>query len=204
MIRHARPGREVLPEGSSADPGLTDLGRRQAEATAEFLSGEQIDHIVASSMRRAVDTAAPLAGRLGLDIEVSDDLRESDHRAHIYVPVEEMSPDDPDSAHYFDPDRDPNETIFPDGYEPFRQRVVRGFDAVVASNRSRTVAVFCHAMVTGAYLQTVMGVDEPLKLLVDYCGVSRVVASSTGERTVRSINETHHVRGLLERFGASA
>ncbi|MYB87024.1 MAG: histidine phosphatase family protein [Acidimicrobiaceae bacterium] len=199
VIRHARPVRDEAPEGGSADPDLADVGRLQAEATADFLSEEGIDHIVASSMRRAVSTAEPLAGRLGLTVEILDDLRESDHRSRIYVPAEEFSRDDPAPAHYYDPDADLNETIFSDGYEEFRARVERGFEQVIRTNRSRTVAVFCHGMVTGVYLQILLGIDDPLSLLVDYCGITRVAASSTGLRTVRSVNETHHVRHLLER-----
>ena len=199
VIRHARPVRDEAPEGGSADPVLAELGHLQAEATAGYLAAEGIEHIVSSSMKRAVQTAEPLADRLGLTIEMLDDLRESDHRNQLYVPAEEMERDDPSVAHYFDPDADMNETIFSDGYEEFRDRVERGFEHVIRTNRSRTVAVFCHGMVTGVYLQILLGIDDPLSLLVDYCGITRVVASSTGLRTVRSVNETHHVRHLLER-----
>ena len=199
VIRHARPVRDEAPEGGSADPVLADLGHRQAQATAAHLAQEGIDHIVSSSMKRAVQTAEPLADRLGLDVEMLDDLRESDHRSQIYVPSEEWSRDDPAVAHYYDEDRDLSDTIFSDGYEEFRDRVGRGFEHVIGTNRSRTVAVFCHGMVTGVYLQILLGIDDPLSLLVDYCGITRVAASSTGVRTVRSVNETQHVRHLLER-----
>ena len=197
MIRHARPVRDEAPEGGSADPALADVGRLQAEAAADYLADEAVDHIVSSSMKRAVQTAEPLAGRLGLGIETLDDLRESDHRSRIYVPAEEYSRDDPATAHYYDADL--SETIFSDGYEEFRARVHSGFEHVIRTNRSRTVAVYCHGMVTGVYLQTLLGIDDPLSLLVDYCGITRVAASGTGVRTVRSVNETHHVRHLLER-----
>ena len=199
VIRHARPVRDEAPEGGSADPVLAEVGHRQAQVTAEHLADEGVDHIVSSSMMRAVQTAQPLADRLGLRIEMLDDLRESDHRSRIYVPTEEWSRDDPAVAHYYDESRDLNETIFSDGYEEFRDRVHSGFEHVIRTNRSRTVAVFCHGMVTGVYLQVLLGMDDPLSLLVDYCGITRVAASSTGVRTVRSVNETHHVRHLLER-----
>ena len=199
MIRHARPVRDEAPEGGSADPVLAEVGHVQAQATAEYLVGEGIDHIVSSSMKRALQTAEPLADRLGLGVEMLDDLRESDHRNQLYVPAEEMDRDDPSLAHYFDPDRDLSYTIFSDGYDEFRTRVERGFEHVIRTNRSRTVAVYCHGMVTGVYLQTLLGIDDPLSLLVDYCGITRVAASGTGVRTVRSVNETHHVRHLLER-----
>ena len=51
-------------------------------------------------------------------------------------------------------------------------------------------------MVASVYLQTVLGHDDPFALISDYCGISRVTASSTGIRTLRSINETAHLRHL--------
>jgi len=38
-----------------------------------------------------------------------------------------------------------------------------------------------------------------LALHSDYCGIMRVTASAKGFRTVRSVNETGHVRHLLDR-----
>ncbi len=198
IIRHARPLRHVVAAGDgTADPDLSETGRLQAERTADFLASEGIDHVVSSTMRRAHQTALPLAGRLGLDIELIDGLKESDHRSQAYVPVEEMSPDDPDSAHYFDGDN-LFASVFIDGYEPFEKRVVASFEHVIAANRSRRVAVFCHGMVTTVYLKTILGIHDVFSLLIDYCGINRVQASSKGHRTVRSVNETAHVRDLIE------
>lgn len=193
IVRHARPVRLEVDEGH-ADPPLSEVGVAQAHRTADALAAEGVDHIVSSSMRRALETARPLADRLGLDIEVRDDLRESDHRSSVYVPAEEMSRDDPATAHYFE---DPMAAIFSEGLEEFEKRVVTGFDEVIAANRSRRVAVFCHGMVTAVYLRSILHFDNVMGLLVDYCGITRVRASSTGVRTVKSVNETHHVRDLL-------
>ncbi len=193
IVRHARPIRLEVAEGH-ADPHLSEVGVAQAARTAEFLAGEGVDHIVSSSMCRALETARPLAERLGHDIEVRDDLRESDHRSLVYVPAEEMSPDDPATAHYFD---DPMTAIFSDGFDEFERRVVNAFEEIIAANRSRTVAVFCHGMVTSVYLRSILRFDDVMALLVDYCGISRVRASSSGVRSVKSINETLHVRELL-------
>ena len=59
-------------------PGLTDLGFAQADALAAELGGEDIRAVWASSMTRAQQTAAPLAAKLGLDVRIHPDLRESD------------------------------------------------------------------------------------------------------------------------------
>jgi len=187
----------VADGDGTADPDLSEVGRRQAQRTADFLEAEGIDHVVSSTMRRAHQTALPLAERLGLEIEQIDVLKESDHRSQTYVPIEEMSPDDPDTAHYFDGDN-LFASVFSDGYEEFEKRVVQSFEHVIATNRSRRVAVFCHGMVTTVYLKTILGIGDVFSLLIDYCGINRVQASTAGHRTVRSVNETAHVRDLIE------
>ncbi len=199
IIRHGRPVRQVVGEDEGADPELSDIGLQQAARTAAFLEAEDIHHVVSSTMLRAYQTALPTAEMLGVEVEQIDDLKESDHRSNTYVPLEEMSPDDPDSAHYFDMDT-LEEHIFSDGgIEEFQTRIVRGFEHVIATNKGRRVAVFCHGMTTNVYLRSIIQIGDVLSMRPDYCGVSRVQASSTGIRSVRSYNETHHVRDLLER-----
>jgi broad specificity phosphatase PhoE len=61
------------------DPKLTDLGHQQAEAAAEALIDEtsgQIRRIVASPYTRAMQTAAPLARKLGLPVTIQPLVRE--------------------------------------------------------------------------------------------------------------------------------
>ena len=61
------------------DPKLTELGHRQAEQAAEALiaaSSNGIRRILASPYTRAVQTAAPLARRLGLPVTIQPLVRE--------------------------------------------------------------------------------------------------------------------------------
>ena len=192
IVRHALPESEKRDNGP-ADPPLSPLGLRQAEATANLLATEGIDHVVTSTMQRAVQTGRPLADRLSLTPERLEGLKESDYRRSSYTPVDEMDADHEVIREFLD---DPL-SMFADGYEAFRDRVTVALDAVVADNRSRTVAVFCHAMVVGVYLQTLLGLNDPFAVMADYCGVTRVAASSTGIRSVRSFNETGHLRDLV-------
>ena len=192
IVRHALPESEKREDGP-ADPPLTPLGLRQAEATANLLATEGVDHVVTSTMQRAIQTGQPLADRLGLTPERLEGLKESDHRRSSYTPVEEMDADHEVIREFMDNPL----SMFADGYEAFRDRVTVALDAVVAGNRGRTVAVFCHAMVVGVYLQTLLGLNDPFAVMADYCGITRVAASSTGIRSVRSFNETGHLRDLV-------
>lgn len=58
------------------DPKLTPLGEEQAEAAAEALAAEGVRRILASPYTRALQTAAPLARRLGLPVHVQPLVRE--------------------------------------------------------------------------------------------------------------------------------
>ncbi|MEX1163439.1 MAG: histidine phosphatase family protein [Nitriliruptor sp.] len=63
LLRHAQP--LWSDDGvSRADPGLTDLGRRQADAAAARLGDTRFDEVLVSTARRAVETAAPIRERL--------------------------------------------------------------------------------------------------------------------------------------------
>jgi len=192
IIRHALPESDKRDDGP-ADPPLSPLGLRQAEATADLLATESVDHVVTSTMQRAIQTGRPLADRLGLTPERLEGLKESDYRRSSYTPVEEMDADHEVIREFLD---DPL-SMFADGYEAFRDRITAALDAVVAGNRGRTVAVFCHAMVVGVYLQTLLGLNDPFTVMADYCGITRVAASSSGIRSVRSFNETGHLRHLV-------
>jgi len=195
IIRHARPIAETRSEGEgSADPPLSPIGVKQAEATAEFLKTEGIQHVVSSTMTRAIQTAEPFSILSGLKIEMIDDLKEADFDRNSYTPVEEMDLDHPFIKEYLE---DP-ESIFGGDLDGFRKRTTNAFKYLIEEHKGSVVAVFCHGMVMGVFLQSLLGHDNPVALQPDYCGITRVTASSSGLRSIRSINETSHVRHLLD------
>lgn len=59
------------------DPGLTDAGRAQAKVTADWIrETRRPSRIVSSPLRRAVETAAPIASATGIEVTTDDRLRE--------------------------------------------------------------------------------------------------------------------------------
>jgi broad specificity phosphatase PhoE len=66
LIRHGEPA--AAWGGAEADPGLSDVGLRQAAAAARTLAGLGDLHIVSSPMRRCRETAAPYASERRLDV----------------------------------------------------------------------------------------------------------------------------------------
>jgi len=187
LIRHALPVRidEGVADGP-ADPELSSIGIQQAESLAELLAAEAVDAIWSSPMRRARETAAPLADALGLHVAIDDGLAEYDKHSESYIPVEELK-----AAN------DPRWMQLPERPEEFAAEVVDAVERVIARHPRQRVAVVCHGGVINAYAGHVLGLAEPLFFLPLYTSISRVLASGSGVRSIGSLNEAGHVRHLL-------
>ncbi|MCO5972341.1 histidine phosphatase family protein [Actinoallomurus soli] len=70
VVQHGE--KERLP----GDPGLTDLGRWQAERTAVWLGRAGVTAVFSSPMRRARDTADAIASVIGAPVREDPRLRE--------------------------------------------------------------------------------------------------------------------------------
>ena len=68
---------ESILYGRLPDYHLSERGRAQAEAVAEWLAGRDIVYVVASPLERAQETATPIATKHGLPIHVDESLIES-------------------------------------------------------------------------------------------------------------------------------
>jgi len=75
LVRHAQP--EWEPGGIAVDhPGLSELGRRQAECVAQALAKESFDEVFASPLRRVQETGEPLLAAMGRTASVKSWLAE--------------------------------------------------------------------------------------------------------------------------------
>ena len=70
LIRHCQSS------GQDPDAALTEIGRRQAETLARFLSDYPIDRIVSSSCTRAQQSIEPFAAKVGLPVHLDHRLIE--------------------------------------------------------------------------------------------------------------------------------
>ena len=194
LVRHALPLRVQTADGSPADPPLSELGHRQAAAMADWLRGETIDAVHVSPLRRARDTAAPLEAVLGLAAIVTEGVSEFDSRSSAYVPMEELKATDYQRWKRFVRGED---TGLEDPVE-FQLTVVATVEGIAAANPGRRVVVVCHGGVINGYAAHVVGRPAGDFLFFDpaYASISRFLAAGTGERSVMSLNERGHLRGL--------
>ena len=77
LVRHAEvhnPDHVVY--ASLPGFGLSELGRGQAKAASRYLGSQPIVAVWSSPLQRALETASPIAARLGLPVKVDPELTE--------------------------------------------------------------------------------------------------------------------------------
>lgn len=190
LIRHALPVRREVADGA-ADPELSREGTHQARLLADYLGTEDLDALYTSPMRRAVQTAEPLAEVTGLSPVVVAGVAEWDQHSSEYIPVEELKATN-----------DPRwQEMVKGGWtseeipQEFSRRVLESLEDIIARHRGQRVAVTCHGGVINEYLAHVLGLGSRQFFYPNYTSIHRVAASGSGHRSILSVNETPHLRG---------
>jgi probable phosphoglycerate mutase len=191
LVRHGLPTRVENEPGTPADPPLSEEGREQARKVAEWLAPEGFDVVYSSPMRRAVETAEPLAAMLGLDVVVDDELAELDRGHHFYVPVEELkATGDPRYQQLLDG------TLYGEvDIETWSKVASLAVQRIIEAHHGERIALFAHGGVINAYLSTLLGLDTKFFFGPGYTSISRVKVGDYSDRLmVHSLNELAHLR----------
>ncbi len=190
LVRHALPLRVERDDGLPADPPLSEEGRRQAERLARWLASEPIDALYASPLRRALETAQPIAKSLGLEIQVEPGVTEFDSLSSVYIPLEELKALDYERWRELVGGGLIDGVDFPE----FCRVSIASLERIIAERGGNRVAVVCHGGIVNIWAAHVLGMEISLFFKPDYTSISRFLAAGTGERSLASLNETAHLR----------
>ena len=190
LIRHGNTdwvGRVLA--GRAPGIALNAEGREQAARLPDRLAGVPIDKIVSSPLERARETAAPLAARLGLEVEVRDGVTEVDYGDWTGRTFAEVGPD-PLWRRY---DATRSVTRIPGGELALevQARVVAELERLARETPDGVVAVVSHGDPIKSALAHVVGspLDLIQRLEISPASVSVVELGDRGPR-VLCVNDT--------------
>jgi probable phosphoglycerate mutase len=188
LIRHGLPEKIINEDGTPANPPLSEQGHEQARRLAAWLKDEKFDRLYSSPMRRAYQTAEPLAQQMDLTIETCDGVAEYDRQARGYIPVEQLKL--LDYERWLKLMKGDVDTV---DFGGFSMTVCQSLAQIISDNPGKRVAVTCHGGVINAWAAHVIGFESRLFFNPNYTSINRFMASSGGDKTVITLNEHVHL-----------
>jgi len=171
---HAHDGRRVYlmrhgetlyqsraAEGALGNGELTERGRERVASVALLFRGVPLDRVYASPLSRAQETARIVAAEKGLDVLVSDDIREITPNEEA---ISKLAPADTlrqvqrffkDSVTSWD-----EPYIGGESFRQVQERGVRFFNSLMSQDDWQTALVVAHGGMNNALLAYVTGVTS--------------------------------------------
>lgn len=207
LLRHGasephRVGEEFPLVDGHGDPALAPEGVEQAELAARRLltSGEQIDAVYVTTLRRTQQTAAPLVAGLGVEPRVIADLREvylgEWEGGHVRA---KLAANDPIAVRVYAERR---WEIIPgaESHSDFTSRVRRGIETIATAHRDGLVVAVVHGGVIGAAVEIATGGSGFAFGGADNGSLTHLVV--TADRWIlRCFNDSSHLHATFRTVG---
>jgi len=199
LVRHGQSaGNAEGRFGGHSPTPLSELGKRQAEITAQALAKEHINVIYSSDLFRAVETAQPLADALGLKVNKTSAFRER----NIGV-LEGLTFDESKEAfprdYYALVNRHVHHVITKgESYRHLLRRATGALREILRIHRGERVVIFSH---TGAIcfltLHLIGAINRKTTqtpwLVTSNCGINRFEIRGRNNVRVLALNDTRHL-----------
>ena len=201
LIRHgasadAVPGVPFALVDGHGDPPLSPAGEAQARAVAGRLAAEPLAALFVTGLTRTVQTAAPLAERLGMEPVVVPGLREvklGDWEGGEFRIRAQTG--DPVAVRAVAEER---WDVIPgaETMEALAERVRRGIEEIVeTTGPDASAAAVLHGGIIGEVCRQATGSRPFAFVHSDNCSLSRLVVLPDGRRLLRTFNDTAHLNG---------
>ena len=162
LIRH---GEAAASWQQNPDPGLSEQGRGQAVSLVPDLSLQPLDHLVSSPLRRAQETAAPLAAARQLPVIIERAFREIP--TPPLIALENRLAWLKSCAHQTGGEADP--VVL-----EWRDDILQALQSLDGQ-----VVIFTHFMVMNMVLGHLRGVDQLVCYQPDYCSILSLQKTGT-------------------------
>ena len=200
LIRHGQSvGNSEGRFGGHTPTPLSLLGQSQAQITAEALKRERFTAIYSSDLRRAVQTAEPLAHLSSLDVETNSAFRERSvgvlegltfDEAEIEFPADYEALVTRDIRHVI---------TNGESYVQLLKRTTKALEEILEINKGGRIAIFAHTgTICFMTLKLLGAINENTThtpwLVTSNCGVNKFEIRENNNIRVLSINDTRHLR----------
>jgi 2,3-bisphosphoglycerate-dependent phosphoglycerate mutase len=199
LLRHAETTHSHVFNGFESDVGLSPRGLRQAAAMAPLLVPFHPAGVISSGMRRALETARPIAEAAGLPVRIEPDLHErkvgilcgksdAETGGMWSETVRRWQNGDPDYT-----------TEGAESFTDMQRRLLPVWHRLAGEYAGQTVVVVAHGMVKRVLLLSLLGWDmkEWQRVGTTYnVGVCELIGSGGSWQAVR-INDLHDSIRLL-------
>jgi probable phosphoglycerate mutase len=177
LARHAETAIPNVVHGAESDIDLGDHGRRQAEAVAAWFRDLRPTAVVSSAMRRAAETAAPIAALCEVPHEIEPEL----HERHV-GPFSQKSGTEVDVVWAETVRRwEAGEVAYAHpGMESFakiRDRALAAFERIAARHAGGRVVIVAHGVVCKVLLLSILRDRGP----ADWTRLGRALNLSVSE-----------------------
>ncbi len=162
LIRHGQTlWNQVERVRGQVDIPLDDVGLAQAEVTARRVAEEwQPVAVYSSPLRRAVQTAQPLATMLGVEVQTDPGFNDMSFGEWQGLSPQEVTQRWPELASAWL--QVPHRVTFPDGesLDEVKDRSTAALQRVMDRHLDTTIAIFGHTVLNRVLLCAVLGIDN--------------------------------------------
>lgn len=147
LVRHGQSETNVAKVFTGQlNASLTPIGLEQAERMARYVAQYPVEKVYASSLHRAVETAAPICRMFNCPMETSNDLREILAGAWEGISFEEIAERYPDEYAIWRQDFGKARPNGGESCKELYQRVVRIFRHIVENTPEKVICIVSHAI----------------------------------------------------------
>lgn len=156
LLRHAEAANPHIFHGAESDVDLSESGRRQAELIAPVLAAQTPQVVISSAMRRAVETATPIARACGLELRIEPELHERRVGSLVGTPTRGHDGVWPETLRRWLS----GETSFAlpgaESFDDIRRRVVPVWQRVTTEHAGKTIVIVAHGVVCRVLLLSLL------------------------------------------------
>jgi broad specificity phosphatase PhoE len=195
VIAFVRHGQTELNRGGRLqgriDAPLSEFGGEQVAALARGFASEPVARVLSSPLRRARDTAAAIAARHGLVVEVDDRLIEIDYGSWDGLALTDVSPDDWASWRH-DPE------FAPPGGERLSDVTARVLSFCADALTDDLVVAVSHVSPIKAAVCGALGVDDRVtwRMQLEVASVTRIGRRPDGGAYLIAFNDASLVKSV--------